>query len=124
MLPSIAIPLLFLLGASLTSAASDPYGIASELGPKLSPEANISFPGSQEFTIAGSRWTQGIVHPQYFASVEVKTEEDVENAVGSFLARLQNRKTDHTPDQVRQQEERAVSRNDWWTRLLERLERR
>lgn len=86
MLPIAAIQFfLIIFGLPLISAQSNASDILQVLGPQLSPEANISFPGSAEFTVAGSRWTQGVVNPGYFASVEVANEKDVELAVSALM---------------------------------------
>ncbi|KAF2756099.1 FAD-binding domain-containing protein [Pseudovirgaria hyperparasitica] len=63
------------------SAESGPYQILHDLGPRLSPNAAIHLPGSDDFARTTSRWNPGQIRPSYIASVEVGSEEDVAETI-------------------------------------------
>ncbi|KAF2729540.1 FAD-binding domain-containing protein [Polyplosphaeria fusca] len=73
-----AVGALSALSAKLISTRGDP--VANHLGPLLSPEAQIYFPGTEGFKNASVRWSSAI-RPQFKAIVKVTTEEDVKNVV-------------------------------------------
>lgn len=55
-----------------------------ELGPQLSSEASITLTDSEEFDELTARWTAWEA-PNFKATVQVYTEEDVSNTVMSIL---------------------------------------
>lgn len=75
-----SLPIIFSLLAHLSHAYPN---ITQELGPLLSPNATIVFPGSAEFLVATDRDNEQDP-PTYSVVVEVATESDVQETVSCF----------------------------------------
>ena len=71
-----------LLPRDTTPASPSHSELENELGSSLSKKALIYFPGSAQFKNLTARWAENVT-PQFLASVEPGTEEDVATIVRS-----------------------------------------
>ena len=109
-LAAVAAVTLRVFGLGSTLATST---IASELGPRLSPDASIILPSSEEFAEAILRWTEYRA-PTFSAVVEVANEKDVQETMGISI--IMGNLSDYLLYTRRQSARHPFPCNKWQTR--------
>lgn len=104
---AIAVPASF-LPRDVSPALPNQRSLQNEIGRSLSKKAALYFPGQAEYKNLTTRWAENI-NPNFFATVEVGTADDVATTVGSHTKSLDRPRLTLYQGQIRQEIQHRLS---------------